>query len=82
MENEAEEIGEIAKVYHELLVERANLNRADVEGPNAIHAETRAARRLLTELLPRYRHIVPPEVQRYLDVDLDGLEKICGAYRR
>lgn len=77
-----EEIGEIAKVYHELLVEQANLTRTEVEGPNAVHAEVRAARRLLVELLPRYRHIVPPEVQRYLDVDLDGLEEICRPYRR
>lgn len=79
MELHAEEVGEIAKIYHELLVGQANLNRTDHEGPSGAPLEVRAARQLLNNLI-RYRQVVPPEVQQYLNVDLDGLEKKCRAY--
>ena len=79
MEISAENIGEMAKAYHELLVKQENLNRVEFEGPNAREGESIAAKRLLFELIPHYRKITPPEVQNYLNLNLVGLEERCRA---
>lgn len=73
----AKDVGEIVKLYHEILIEQSNLKRTECEGPNAISTERMAAERLLTELIPRYREIVPQEIQNHLNIDLRRLENMC-----
>lgn len=67
-------------MYHEILLEKGNLERTAFEGPNAKAGESKAARRLLRELIPQYRQVVPMEVQQCLAIDLDKLERRCRLY--
>ena len=76
----ANEVATIARIYAKILAEQADLDRLNVEGPNAFEIGAGAAHRLMDSTIPQYKVIVPLDVQRQLGIDLDVLERRCQDY--
>ena len=74
------QIKQIVEIDRKLQKELSNFGRTETEGPNAIGFGKRAAKKILEDIIPRYREIVPREDQDILGVNLNELEKRCKLY--